>query len=276
MVSSRKQQAIKARRGKWAGLAETAAPAAVLQNLTVISGAPGTGKTATVAKAIILLLEQSQREKLRIALVAPTGEAAARLQEVITGARDQWCPDQRVREAMPGRAMTIHRLLGVLPHSPHFRHHRGSPLSADVVIVDEASMVDLPLLAKLVQALPEKARLILVGDWNKLASVETGAILSNICAGKPLNSFSREFNDCIVSLTGESPGVSPLPEDTSAIGDCLIDLQTNYRFGEASGIHRVSQAVNQDRGKAALDVLKEGARMFAWRPFPPSVSIQIV
>ena len=133
-----------------------AALTAVLRSLTVISGAPGTGKTATVAKAIILFLEHSRGRKLRIALAAPTGKAAAKLQEVVAGARDRWCPDQQIREAMPDRAMTIHRLLGSLPHSSRFRHHRDNPLPVDVVVVDEASMVDLPLLAKLVQALPER------------------------------------------------------------------------------------------------------------------------
>lgn len=245
-----------------------AALTAVLQNLTVISGAPGTGKTATVAKAIILLLEHSRGRKLRIALAAPTGKAAARLQEVVAGARDRWCQDQQIREAMPDRAMTIHRLLGSLPHSSRFRHHRDNPLSVDVVVVDEASMVDLPLLAKLVQALPERARLILLGDRNQLASVEAGAVLSDICGGKPLNRFSREFADCIESLTGESPVASPSPEGTSAIGDCLIELQTNYRFDEAGGIHRISRTVNQGRGEAALDILKEGSADVRWGPVP--------
>lgn len=245
-----------------------AALAAILQNLTVISGAPGTGKTATAAKAIILLLEQARGRKLRIALTAPTGKAAARLQEVVARTRDQWCPDQQIREAMPDRATTIHRLLGSLPHSSRFRHHRDNPLSVDVVVVDEASMVDLPLLTKLVQALPEKSRLILLGDRNQLASVEAGAVISDICGGKPLNCFSREFADCLASLMGESPAASPSPEGTSAIGDCLIELQTNYRFDEAGGIHRISQAVNQGRGNAALDILKEGNADVRWAPVP--------
>ncbi|MBU2261576.1 MAG: exodeoxyribonuclease V subunit alpha [Proteobacteria bacterium] len=236
-----------------------AAFTAVVRELTVISGSPGTGKTATVARAIMLLLELFRGRRLRIALTAPTGKAAARLQEVMAKARDEWCPDLQIRDAMPQQAQTIHRLLGSLPHSPYFRHRRGNPLSVDVVVVDEASMVDLPLLAKLVQALPDHARLILVGDRNQLASVEAGAVLSDICGGESLDRVAQDFSDFIGETDGGEPAVSPGPEGPGKIADCLIELRTNYRFPEQSGIHRLSLCVNRGEGRAALAILKDEA-----------------
>ena len=255
-----------------------AALAAVVRELTVISGSPGTGKTATVAKAIILLLEQFRGRRLRIALTAPTGKAAARLQEVIAKTRDEWCPDRQIRDAMPERALTIHRLLGSLRNSLYFKHHSGNTLSMDVVVVDEASMVDLPLLAKLVLALPEKARLILVGDRNQLASVEAGAVLSDIGGGKPLNGFSSDFANFISTFTGDKPLISPAPEETGALSDCLIELQTNYRFAEESGIHRLSLCVNRGEGNAALEILKEetgGECRWMRVPAPHALSLHL-
>ena len=201
---------------------KAAALTTVLQNLTVISGGPGTGKTVTAAKAIILIVEQSrllepsQGKRLRIALTAPTGKAAARLQEVISLIKERWCSDPEIREAIPDRAMTIHRLLGGLPHSSRFRYHRGNPLPVDVVVVDEASMVDLPLLAKLMRALPEQARLILLGDRNQLASVEAGAVLSDICGDPPLNRFSPDFADLVASLAGGDAVTPPLTRSTAS------------------------------------------------------------
>jgi len=258
---------------------KAAALTTVLQNLTVISGGPGTGKTVTAAKAIILIVEQSrllepsQGKRPRIALTAPTGKAAARLQEVISRIKERWCSDPEIREAIPDRAMTIHRLLGGLPHSSRFRYHRWNPLPVDVVVVDEASMVDLPLLAKLMRALPEQARLILLGDRNQLASVEAGAVLSDICGDPPLNRFSPDFADLVASLTGGDAVTPPLTRSTaspSQIRDCLIELQTNYRFPEESGIHRLSLAVNRGAGESALSILKEKGDDCRWMRIPPA------
>ncbi len=221
---------------------------------------------------------------MRIALTAPTGKAAARLQEVISQVAERWCKDPRVKRELGTRcgivspvhlrAMTIHRLLGSLPHSSRFRHDAGNPLPVDVVVVDEASMVDLPLLAKLIRALPEQARLILLGDRNQLASMEAGAVLSDICGDQPLNRFSPDFADRIASLTGCSAGAAPMApamEGSSVIRDSLVELQTNYRFPEESGIHRLSLAVNQGEGEAALSALKEkGCDDCRWMRIPPA------
>ncbi|UCG14407.1 MAG: AAA family ATPase, partial [Deltaproteobacteria bacterium] len=154
-----------------------AALTALTKRFCVISGGPGTGKTTTVASILALLLEQASPTKLRIALVAPTGKAAARLQEAIAAAKEELRCTDAIKEAIPEEASTIHRLLGSISDSPYFRHDEANPLPVDVVVVDEASMADLALMAKLVQALPAKVRLILLGDKDQLASVEAGAVL---------------------------------------------------------------------------------------------------
>ncbi|HSM74737.1 MAG TPA: AAA family ATPase, partial [Desulfobacterales bacterium] len=158
-----------------------AAVVALLKALCIISGGPGSGKTTTVARLLALLLEQGATPSLRIQLAAPTGKAAARISAAIRSARQDLDCRAAVKEAIPAQATTLHRLLGTLPGSPYFRHDAQNPLAVDVVVVDEASMVDLALMAKLVQALPPPARLILVGDKDQLASVEAGAVLADLC-----------------------------------------------------------------------------------------------
>lgn len=135
-------------------------------------------------------------------------------------------------------------------------------------------MVDLPLLAKLIRALPEQARLILLGDRNQLASVEAGAVLSDICGDHPLNCFTPDFANLVTSLTG-GDAVMPLlswsTANPSHIQNCLIELQTDYRFLEESGIHRLSLAVNRGVGKSALSILKEkGDDDCRWMRIPPA------
>ena len=148
-----------------------------------------------MARILALLLERSPEEKLRIALAAPTGKAAARLQETIKELKEKKklnCSEP-IRQAIPETASTIHRLLGAIQGSPYFRHHEGNPLPVDVVVVDEASMVDLALMSKLFQALPRQARVILLGDKDQLASVEAGAVLGDICETGRRIFFSEDF-----------------------------------------------------------------------------------
>src|SRR5262249_29768509 len=151
----------------------------------VISGGPGTGKTSTVVKILALLVEQSQARNIappRMLLLAPTGKAAARLSEAIKRSKHGLRSAPEVLAAIPDQAGTIHRALGVLGGpTQRFRHHAGSPLAAEVVVVDEASMVDLALMSRLFQALPRGARVVLLGDKDQLASVEAGAVLGDIC-----------------------------------------------------------------------------------------------
>ncbi len=225
---------------------------------TVISGSPGTGKTTTVTKIMALLLELAAPQRLSIALTAPTGKAAVRLQEAVKKTKALLPCTEAVREAIPERAVTLHRLLGNLPRSSDFRHHRENPLTFDVVIVDEASMVDLSLLAKLVDALPAKAKLILLGDKDQLTSVEAGAVLGDICGAASPDVFSGPCIAEVELLTGESWAGALLPGG-SDLQSCLVQLKKNYRFGAASGLGQVSAAVNRGDGAAVLSLLKAEA-----------------
>ncbi len=163
-----------------------AAALALVRSLLLVTGGPGTGKTTTIARLLLLLVAQADArgDALRIALAAPTGRAADRMSQSLHAALAQLqdlpaMPSHR-RSALPAQAGTLHRLLGSRPGSPQFRHHAGQPLPFDVIVVDEASMVDLPLMCKLVDAVADGARLILLGDRDQLPSVEAGDVLAAI------------------------------------------------------------------------------------------------
>ena len=154
----------------------------------LVTGGPGTGKTTTIARLLVQLVEHARaagRDDPRIALAAPTGRAAERMAESVRNALQALATagtDAGVIAALPTSGTTLHRLLGTIPDSPRFRHDAGNPLPFDVVVVDEASMIDLPLMAKLVEAVPDGARLVLIGDPDQLPSVEAGDVLSGILA----------------------------------------------------------------------------------------------
>lgn len=241
---------------------KVAAVVAALKRLCVISGGPGTGKTSTVLRILALLTGQAGARPLRIALAAPTGKAAARLQEAIRAAKPALGLEPERLAQIPEEASTLHRLLGSRPNSVYFRHNRDNPLPLDVLVVDEVSMVGLALMAKTVAALPPTARLILLGDKDQLASVEAGAVLGEICAGA--GGFSPEFRARLATLTGER-----LPRGrtvTSPLADAIVLLKHSYRFGATSGIGALAQAVNRGKAADALALL-EGAphEDIAWR-----------
>jgi exodeoxyribonuclease V alpha subunit len=238
----------------WQGVA---ALAAVRGRLCVISGGPGTGKTHTLVLILALLLELEQSRKLRIAVAAPTGKAAARIQDSIRSFKATLACAEAIRAQLPERATTIHRLLGYVPDSARFRHDADNPLPYDVVAVDEASMVDLALMAKLFDAIPPAARVILLGDKDQLASVEAGAVLGDICAAgedtgaRPLTpSLSPSEGERVPFRAGEGGGRAPL-------ANCIVQLRKNYRFGEQSGIYRLSGAINEGRAEETLRILRE-------------------
>jgi len=205
---------------------QEAIEAALTNPLTIISGGPGTGKTTTVVEILVHLLAQNTAS-LRIALAAPTGKAAARLEQTL---RDGLTRSGHTEflAAIP-RASTLHRLLGSQRDSPQFRHHAGNPLALDLLVVDEASMVPLPLMAKLFDALPPHARVILLGDRDQLASVEPGSVLADIVDAALL------------------PG--------NALQGTLAVLKKNYRFGNESTIYRLCETVRAGRKSDVLQLL---------------------
>ncbi|MCJ8293938.1 MAG: exodeoxyribonuclease V subunit alpha [Colwellia sp.] len=188
---------------------------AINKNFSVIAGGPGTGKTYTVTKllAALVMLEQlkqalpqdhsalaQQHEQhtplLNIALVAPTGKAAQRLSESIVNAISGFSGliDDKVLAEIPTQAQTIHRLLGVLPNSPNFKHQEDNRLAYDIVLIDEVSMVDLPLMTRIFRALKDNTKVILLGDADQLPSVAAGSVLADI-APRPHGGFSNSNND---------------------------------------------------------------------------------
>lgn len=223
---------------------KVAASVALSRRFAVISGGPGTGKTTTVTKLLAALIEQarSNKEHPTIKLVAPTGKAAARLTESIGKAVAGLPISPDLKEAIPTDASTLHRLLGAIPNSAEFRHNQDNPLHLDILVVDEASMVDLPMMYKLIDALPKHARLILLGDKDQLASVEAGAVLGDICSFSHLG-FSQAQATQVARLTGYTT-LSHAVNTQPSIADSLCMLKKSYRFDARSGIGQLSQAVN--------------------------------
>ncbi len=229
---------------------QVAAMAALTRRFSVISGGPGTGKTTTVAKLLAIHQELHQGQDRVIRLAAPTGKAAARLQESIQQAKAHLPASDEVRGELPHETVTIHRLLGLSGGRPRYdRHH---PLIADLVVIDEASMVDLPLMAQLMDALPAQCNLILLGDHYQLSSVQPGAVLGDICGRG--QGFSEDFHGLARDL-GVAIGDAPRRKNTLA--DCIITLRTSHRFDENSGIRRLSEAVNKGDSDGALAVLAD-------------------
>ena len=259
-----------------------------LRPLCVISGGPGMGKTWTIRKILVLALAQraaakradSTLPRFKVALAAPTGKAAARMREAILddldGFLDELDPGvlgetvkvRHVRRFMEDlKPRTLHRLLGYdSRNASRFRHHAGNPLPHHLVVVDETSMVDLPLMSKLVDAVAEDARLILLGDRHQLASVEAGAVLADVCGDTSAetltasDAFAGELRGrCGVDLSPHGPVLSP----RRGLQDCIVQLNRNYRFEEASGIGAFARAClapkdSFDAGRAAA-TLSPGA-----------------
>ena len=231
--------------------------AAVNQLFTVISGGPGTGKTTTIIRLLILLLEQGrQRGTLpAIALAAPTGKAAARMETSIQEAKSAISTSQKIREALPVEAVTIHQLLGAGRHSRRFRFNEDNPLPYDCIIIDEVSMVDQMLMSRLLDAVDTKTRLVLLGDKDQLASVEAGSVLGDICGMQISNTFSEAMRDCLGELDIHLP--DKYIDTPHPLTDHIILLKKNYRFGDDSGIARLATAVNAGRGDEAWDLLHD-------------------
>ncbi|HEV7491740.1 MAG TPA: exodeoxyribonuclease V subunit alpha, partial [Rhodanobacteraceae bacterium] len=239
-----------------------AAALAQLQRVVLLTGGPGTGKTTTVARVLVLAVGAALQhgEVLRVALAAPTGKAAARLSEALRESYEQLLLRERIdsvlRDALPSAASTLHRLLGGRPESVHFRHDAKNPLPADLVIVDEASMVDLPLMCKLVEAVPSGARLILIGDRDQLPSVETGDVLAALCdaagdGGAWTHAIARSLN----SLLGTSV---PVREDGSA-ALTRVELDRSHRQSAELDIAGLSAAIRVGDSERVIAELRAKA-----------------
>ncbi len=244
---------------------KSAACLSLLNGFSVISGGPGTGKTTTVARLLVLSIEQhlaaaggeaGEKAPLDILLCAPTGKAAMRLKESLNSALDRLEIPEAVRSMIPGDVFTIHRMLGTVKDSPYFRYNRDNRLPADLVVVDEASMVDLALMSKLVSALSPRTALVLLGDKDQLSSVEAGSVLGDICGPVSGNVYTKNVAETLESLTGfhfEHAAESP---SGTGMENLITVLLRSYRFGENSGIGLLSRAANAGDHEKAFEILQ--------------------
>lgn len=252
---------------------KVAAAIACLKRLSVITGGPGTGKTTTVAKLLACLLQQNAN--LNIALAAPTGKAAARMMESLRQAR-QHIPMLATMK-LPEKSYTLHRLLGHGGAYTGLKHHQDNPLEADLVIVDEASMIDLPMMSHLLCALKEDAGLILLGDENQLSSVEVGSVLADMSASNErinqqhIHQFLRQelgMNALDESLQFSSQSASQsLPKEpvlTGGLANNMTKLKTSYRFDEHSAIGHLAKAINRGQSQQALAILQQQNDEITW------------
>jgi exodeoxyribonuclease V alpha subunit len=244
-----------------------AAAAAVLRRLTVVAGGPGTGKTTTVARIVALLAEQAAAAGTAtplVALAAPTGKAAARLQEAVRDEAVDLDVDDDVREHLLAlQASTLHRLLGWRPGShSRFRHHRGQRLPHDVVIVDETSMVSLSLMARLVESVRPDARLILVGDPGQLASIEAGAVLGDVVGpASDALQIGPGARARLADATGHEVAAAP-SSGGAAIGDGIVVLDQVHRYGGA--IARLAEAIRRGDAGAVMEELSAASEDVTW------------
>ena len=228
----------------------------LMRRLVVISGGPGTGKTHTVVRSLGLLAAAAGPDRpLRSMLVAPTGKAADRLRQVLQKARAE---DPDILGLLPDNTSTIHRALGTRWDRPaEFRHNAENRLPVDVLVVDEASMVDLALMTKLVEAVPDDARIILVGDRDQLASVECGAILGDLCNAGEHPGFSGPVVEKARSM-GLELSQAPANPDSIGLRDSIVYLRKSFRFDGTSGIGRLAAAIQSGRPDEALDIVTQG------------------
>ena len=227
-----------------------AARLACERRFLVISGGPGTGKTTTVVRLLASLATLAPRPLVMV-MAAPTGKAAARLSESVRLFRDSLPLPPAVHAQLPDKALTLHRLLGLVPGTARPRHHAANPLPLDVLVVDEASMVDLTLMAQTVAALPPHARLILLGDRDQLASVDAGAVLGDLCRQQAWR------HDTAAALHAAGLDVPGRVDDEAILADAVVCLLKSHRFGEHSGIGRLARAVNAAQLDAVAALLAD-------------------
>lgn len=243
-----------------------AAISGVLNNFTIITGGPGTGKTTTVAKILAILY--AINPNLKVALAAPTGKAAVRMAEslktTITNTTSNIPENIKANFALL-QPLTIQRLLGFIPNSLYFKHNETNPLNYDVVIIDEASMIDVAQLAKLLMAIGPHTRLILLGDKNQLASVEAGSLFSDLCQAQPkLNLFNvptANFINSFFENEWQHIGLENITENNQnhPLFKHIIELQFSHRFKNSEGIGQFSKAIIQNNQSQIIDFITANA-----------------
>jgi exodeoxyribonuclease V alpha subunit len=232
--------------------------------LTVILGGPGTGKTTTVAR-LLELHRQLAAQPLRIAAAAPTGKAAARVGEALAQSGSHLAGG--VDQPPPVRAQTLHRLLGASADGMRFRHGPQRPLPYDLIVLDEASMVDLALFARLLGALADDARLVILGDPDQLEAIESGAVLAQLATlARDAGTDSTAARDLLDRDT--PPAEAAGQGRPGAVADCVIRLSRGYRFGAGSAIGRLAAAVLAGDADAALTLLRGQHGDLQWQPHP--------
>ncbi len=245
-----------------------AAALALRRSLLLVTGGPGTGKTTTITKLLLLRIAEASSAGLpppRIALAAPTGRAADRMAESLRRAAATLAAqgiDADLLQALPGSAGTLHRLLGVIPDAPEFRHRADNPLPFDIVVVDEASMVDLPLMCKLVEAVADGAQLILLGDPDQLPSVEAGDVLAAILAAAgDGRALQAEDAQALRPLLGEAVATEDSATEAAAsnLHGHRVHLLRGWRQSEALQLAPLAEAVRSGDADAALRLLRGGA-----------------
>lgn len=216
---------------------------------SIITGGPGTGKTTTVIRLLALLQMPAIKagKPLNIQLAAPTGKAAARLTESISKQVASLSLAKEVKNFIPTNVYTIHRLLGSRPDTRHFRHNKTNPLALDILIIDEASMIDLELFAHLLETLAPHTRLILLGDKDQLASVEAGAVLGDLCRFAEQGRYSPATLTWLTTYTGENlqhQGLLIGDEKQHPLAQQTVMLRHSRRFSSDSGIGQLATHVN--------------------------------
>jgi len=242
---------------------------AINKCFSIIAGGPGTGKTYTVTKllAALVMLNRHAIEKksLSISLVAPTGKAAQRLSESVLNAVDNFKGqiDEHVLGQIPVAAQTIHRLLGVIPNSPNFRHHQDNLLDIDVLLIDEVSMVDLAMMTRIFRALPLHCKVILLGDADQLPSVSAGSVLADL-APRPHIGYSNKNIEYLSAVTdtkftknerAEKKNNKTVSKEENA--DYVTFLMKSRRFKDSGGIGQIANAVIRGDARISWQLLKD-------------------
>lgn len=250
---------------------------ALRTRFAIVTGGPGTGKTTTVVKLLALLQHlslsgaQGDPRRLRIRLAAPTGKAAARLQSSIAGAIAKLplqalagARAEAVRAAIPTDVSTVHRLLGSLGGTRRFRHGADNPLPLDVLVLDEASMIDLETMAAVMAALPARGRVVLLGDKDQLASVEAGNVLGELCRGADEGHYLPRTRDWLQAVSGERIPAELIDTHGEALDQVVVKLRRSWRFDADSGIGQLADAVNRGDGQRARELRGQARSDLSW------------